>query len=62
MELNPIDVQKHLKGVNYPASGDELVRAAEQNGADRELLEQLRGLTDDRFDGPADVMKKLAGE
>ena len=57
---SPIDVQKHLKGVSYPASGDDLVRAAEENGADEELLGQLRGLGG-TYDSPADVMKELGG-
>ena len=59
MDLNPIDVQKNLKGVSYPASRDDLVAAAEENGGDDELLEQLRRLGEDEFESPADVMKAL---
>ncbi len=59
MSMNPIEVQKHLKGVSYPASRDELVAAAEEKGAAGELLEQLRGLDEDAFDSPADVMGAL---
>jgi hypothetical protein len=57
--MNPIEVQKHLKGMNYPASRDELVATAEQNGADEELLQQLRNLSTNRFSGPDDVMEAL---
>jgi hypothetical protein len=60
VDLNPIDVQKSLKGVSYPAKRDDLVSAAEGNGGDADLVEQLRGLGKDEFDSPADVMKALA--
>ena len=56
---NPIEVQKHLKGMSYPASKDELVSTAERNGADDELLEQLRRIGRENFDGPDDVMEAL---
>ena len=59
MSMNPIEVQKHLKGMSYPASKDDLVSTAESNGADEELLEQLRGMSADEFSGPDDVMEAL---
>ena len=51
------EVQRHLKGVDYPASGDELAEAAKRNGAPDDLVELLRGV--DRADAPTDVMKAL---
>ena len=59
MAMNPIEVQKNLKGMSYPASKDELVSKAQENGADEQLLNQLRNLDRDRFDGPDDVMEAL---
>jgi hypothetical protein len=59
MEMNPIDVQKQLKGVDYQASGDDLVSAAKENGADDELVRQLEGLGSQEFESPAEVMKAL---
>lgn len=59
MKVNPIEVQKHLKGVSYPADRETLVSTARQNGADEELVEQLRGLDRDEFSGPDDVMRAL---
>ncbi len=41
-KINPIDLQKHLKGVNYPASKEDLVNHAEQQGADQNLLSALK--------------------
>jgi hypothetical protein len=62
MTFNPIEVQKHLKGMSYPADKETLVATAERNGADDELLDQLRGLGQDEFSGPDDVMRALGNE
>jgi Protein of unknown function (DUF2795) len=59
MQVNPIEVQKHLKGMSYPATKDDVVSTAEQNGADDELVSQLRGLEKEEFSGPDDVMRSL---
>ena len=45
MDLNPIDVQRHLKGVSYPASRDDLVSAARDNGASDEIVSALEAST-----------------
>jgi hypothetical protein len=54
------DVQKALKGAEYPASGEELARVAEDNGGDSELVEKLRGI--DEASGPDDVMREFKGQ
>lgn len=59
MRVNPIEVQKHLKGANYPASREELVQVAEGNGAPGDVVEALRGLPEQEYDGPDDVMEAL---
>ena len=61
MALQVTEVQKALKGADYPASRDDLVSLAERNGAEHELLDALRGADGDTFDSPADVMKGLSG-
>ncbi len=48
-KINPIELQKSLKGVDYPASKDDVVKAAEQNGADEEILEALGNMSDNTF-------------
>lgn len=44
MAFQITEVQKALKGVDYPAGKDELADHAERNGADRELVDALRGM------------------
>ncbi len=59
MAVNPIQVEKFLKGVDYPASKDDLVKKAEQNGADQEIRLTLQQLKENKFDTPADVSKAI---
>jgi Protein of unknown function (DUF2795) len=58
---NPIDIQRHLKGVDYPADRDELVEVARSEDAPPEVLEALEALPDDEFEGPDEVMEELEG-
>lgn len=64
MALNPIDTQSYLKGVNYPSSKEDLVAAAQDNGAPDDVVEGLQAMGQDSFDGPDNVMAALkdAGE
>ena len=61
MAFQVTEVQKALKGVDYPATSGELADAAKGNGADNELVEALRGMGKDSFDGPNAVMAEMKG-
>lgn len=58
---NPIELQKYLSGVDYPAKRDDLVRAAERNGADSGTLDVVRRLPDRTYEGPSGVSKEIGG-
>lgn len=60
-KANPIELQKYLAGVDYPAQRDDLVQAAEKNGADADTLDILRGLPDRTYEGPSGVSKEIGG-
>lgn len=57
----PIELQKYLGGVEYPASKDDLVTAARGNGAPDDLVSALEGADADSFDSPTDVSSALSG-
>jgi hypothetical protein len=57
-----IDVQKALKGADYPAKKDQLLKLAKQNGADEDVMEALAALEDEEFESPAAVSKALGNE
>lgn len=58
-KVNPIELQKHLKGVDYPVDKETLIKHAEQNGADKEALSVLKQLPDDEYETPAAVNKAV---
>lgn len=51
------EVQKRLKGADYPMTGEQLAELAKSNGADDQLVELLRGVG--KVDGPNAVMHQL---
>jgi hypothetical protein len=53
-------MQKFLSGVNYPAGRDDLVRHAEQQGADSDVLDSLRKMPDREYDGPNAVSQEFS--
>ena len=57
--VNPIHIQKFLKGMDYPAAKDDLVFHAEDQGADDETLDLLEQLPDQEYETPAEVSKAL---
>lgn len=58
--VNPIQLQKFLKGATYPMDRDDLVAAAKGNGADPDVLEALRAIPDREYDGPNAVSHELS--
>ena len=59
-KVNPIELQKALGGMDYPASKGNLVKYAEGKGADEEVLSFLRDLPDRNYETPADVNKEMS--
>jgi hypothetical protein len=57
---SPIDIQKALGGVDYPASRDSLVETARDHHADGAIIELLGRLPSHRYETPADVSKDIA--
>ena len=58
-KVNPLQVQKFLGGLDYPASKQDLIKRAEQEGVDendRSIREQL---PDGDYETPADVSKAI---
>ncbi|MFK4694293.1 hypothetical protein RKD22_007311 [Streptomyces pristinaespiralis] len=59
MAVNPIEMQKALGGVNYPASKEEIVDQASKHGAGKEIMSALGSLPSKRYDSPAAVNKEV---
>jgi hypothetical protein len=59
--VSPIDIQKSLSGMDYPARKDDIVRHAEQQGGDKEVIEALKGIEDREYEGPSGVSSAVFG-
>ncbi|MFS4504748.1 DUF2795 domain-containing protein [Clavibacter sp. Sh2141] len=55
MAINPIELQKHLSGLDYPASKDAIVKKAEESGADSDALDALKKIEDKEYDAPTAI-------
>ncbi|RBY86478.1 DUF2795 domain-containing protein [Blastococcus sp. TF02A-30] len=53
--VSPIDIQKALSGMDYPAGKEAIVSHAEQQDAGDDVLEALRGIEDREYEGPSGV-------
>ncbi|GAA4736424.1 DUF2795 domain-containing protein [Amnibacterium soli] len=57
---NPIEVQKHLKGMDYPVSKDTILSTAKDSGADQAILDALGNIPDREYDGPNAISHELS--
>lgn len=56
---SPKDVEKCLKGVDYPAKKQDLLKHAQEHGADPKVMETLKQLPEQNFEGPVGVTKAI---
>jgi Protein of unknown function (DUF2795) len=56
---NPAEVERYLKGVNYPAKKEDLIKHAQQQGANKDVIEVLKEMRDQNFNSPVEVNKAV---
>jgi hypothetical protein len=59
MDFNPDEAQQYLEDVDYPASKEELISAAESNSAPDTMIRMLGGLSRSEYSGPEEVAADL---
>jgi hypothetical protein len=57
---NPIQIQKFLSGIDYPANRDALISRAKESGADSNVLDALQNIPDKEYDGPTAVSSAVS--
>jgi Protein of unknown function (DUF2795) len=58
-KANPIQLQKHLKGMQYPATKEDLIAHAKEHDADENALSVFEQLPDQDYETPAEVSKAI---
>jgi hypothetical protein len=53
------EVEKALKGINYPADREKLLECAKSNNADEIVRRVIQSLPDERYNSPIDVTKAI---
>lgn len=56
---NPIELQKYLKGMDYPADKQGLLEHAKGQGAPDDVMSTLEALPEGPYDAPTDVTKAV---
>ena len=59
MGFDPDEVQRYLEGVDYPASKEAILSAAEGKGAPSEMVEMIQGLPLGEFSDLEEFMNHL---
>ena len=59
MSVDPDEGQRYLEGVDYPASKEAILSAAEGNGAPSEMVEMIQGLPLGEFSDQEEFMNHL---
>jgi hypothetical protein len=57
---NPIQIQKFLGGVDYPASREALLSKAKDSGADSNVIKALEAIPDKQYDSPTAVSSAVS--
>jgi hypothetical protein len=62
MHTSPIEVQKALKSMNYPASKEDLIKHAKGRDASHEVMQDIENLPEKEYTSAADVSKEFKGD
>ncbi len=55
------EFQSYIRGIDFPASKDEVASVAEGNGAPENVVRQIRNAGRERFDDPQQVFQAVRG-
>lgn len=59
VRANPVQIQEYLAGLDFPVSKEDLLRRAQETGAETEVLESLRSLPAEQFSSPVEISEAL---
>lgn len=57
--INPITVEKYLKGIHFPADKKDIIKQADQNKAPREVSELLKKFNDGRYKNVTEIAQAI---
>jgi hypothetical protein len=57
MAVTSAELEKYLKGLDYPASKSDLLDKAHANSAPQDVIDMINNLSDSQFNSPTDLHK-----
>lgn len=57
--VSPREVEKALKGIDFPARRHDMLKVAESNNADETVRRVIQSLPDQTYNTPIDVTKAI---
>ncbi len=58
---NPIQIQKYLGGLGYPASKKDILEKAREEGADAAVIDSLEQISDREYESPVALSREMGG-
>ncbi len=62
MHTSPVEVEKALKGIDFPAKKQDLIQHAKNNNVDDSVMQDINELPDKEYTNATDVAKEFKGE
>lgn len=62
MAVTAADVERAIRGIDFPADRNDLVHQAESNKAHTDIIDILKNLPGNKFNSPIDVSKAFGKE
>jgi hypothetical protein len=59
--FNPIEIEKCIKGVQFPADKQDIINKARENRAREDVMRMLEQLPDQEYRRPTEITEELAG-
>ncbi|MBW1989205.1 MAG: DUF2795 domain-containing protein [Deltaproteobacteria bacterium] len=59
MTLTKEEIGRYLRNLNYPATREDIVQNATEQGADEELLDAMRRLPSRQYNAPVEINQAL---
>ena len=58
--VNPIQMQRFLGGLDYPVRKEDLIKRAQERGADENVMSALQQLSEEEYESPIDVSQAVS--
>lgn len=59
MSFSPVEIEKYLGGLEFPALKKEIVEKIKSNTDDQSIISLAEDLPDQRYDSPNDIWREL---